>query len=346
MKFFDPKEEVLDVQLTQYGRYLLSKAQWRPVYYAFYDDNVLYDANYGGLSTENKNDAESRIQEDTPLLRTQATFTGRDEYLFDGLDDEIDRARLSSYEKLNVIPMSLGSTALDSTKTPAFKIQFLEGTIDNLENNMTGAARSTNIPAPSITTYSQQLLKIPQIESDIEFKISVVDPDDPQVKFEVDPALTPGGTYTDGASVVVGPEQILLIVEEKNATFDYENFDIEVYEITDETGPLGEQVMNQLSFVKPLEMVENNILIDKKEAELKAGRINGQMPTLDPTYVEYYFNVNVDSEIDENTICKAISELKSKNILIDTDIECPDLLTPIRTNIYTSTAEDEECPDN
>jgi hypothetical protein len=346
MKFFDSKEEVLDIQLTQYGRHLLSKSIWKPVYYAFFDENILYDGQYGGL-VENQNpdedvSAEVRIQDETPLLRTQYSFTGRDEYLFDGADDETDRVRLSAYEKLNVMPMSLGTTALDSTKTPAFNVQFLEGEIDSLEYNLTGSTRTFD----SITSYSQQLLKIPQIESDIEFKITVVDPGNSQVNFEVDPALSPPTVYSDGFFVVIGPEQLLLLVEEKNTTFDYENFDIEIFEITDEIGGSGEQVMNQLSFVRPLEMVENNILIDREEAELKAGRINGQLPTLDPTYVEYYFNVNVDTEINENQICKSVSSLSSKNILVDTGIECPDLTTPIRSNIYYSDAEDEDCPDN
>ena len=341
MKFFDSKEEVLDIQLTQYGRHLLSKSAWKPVYYAFFDENVLYDGQYGGL-VDNKNDVEARIQEETPLLRTQHSFTGRDEYLFDGLDDETDRIRLGAYEKLNVMPMSLGTTALDSTKTPAFNIQFLEGEINNLEYNLTGNVRTFD----SVTSYSQQLVKIPQIETDIEFKITVTDPLNSEVSFEVDPVLSPQNVYSDGFSVAIGPEQLLLLVEEKNTTFDYENFDIEVFEITDEIGASGEQVMNQLSFIKPLEMVENNILIDKEEAELKAGRVNGQLPTLDPTYVEYYFNVNVDTEIDENQICKSVSSLESKNIFVDTGIECPDLVTPIRSNIYYSDAEDEECPDN
>jgi hypothetical protein len=345
MNFFNPKEEVLDIQLTQYGRRLLAKGDWKPTYYAFFDENVLYDSQYGG-PTENKNQAESRIQDETPLLKTQYSFTGRDEYLFDGQDDQTDRIRLDSYEKLTTMPMSLGTTALDSTKTPAFKIQFLEGEINDLQARMTGNIRNTRVPVSTTTTYSQQLLRIPQIESDIEFQVTVVDPANPQVKFEIDPTLTPGGSYLDGTSVVIGPEQILLVIEEKNSTFSYKNFDIEVFEMTNESGALGEQVMNQLSFIKPLEMVENNLLIDKKEAELKAGRVNGQLPALDDTYVEYYFNINVDEEIDKNSICKSISELKSKNILIDAEFDCPDILTPIRANIYASDAADEECPDN
>ena len=39
MEFFNKKEDVIDLQLTQYGRHLLSKGQFNPVYYSFFDDN-------------------------------------------------------------------------------------------------------------------------------------------------------------------------------------------------------------------------------------------------------------------------------------------------------------------
>jgi len=340
MKFFDSKEEVLDIQLTQYGRQLYSKGVWKPVYYAFFDEGVLYDANYGGV-TETKNEAEGRIQDNTPLLTTQIGFTGRDEYLFDGVDDELEQELIGAYEKLNVLTYPLGSSTLDSTKTPAFNIYFLQGEITGLENNITGSAASGKIKS-----VSQQIVKIPQVQSDVEFKITVYDPANPTLPFVEDPELSSRIIYDDGHSIAIGPEQILLYVEEKNAPFDYENFDIEVYEITDETGPTGEQILKPLSFIKPLEMVENNILIDEKEAQEKAGRVNGLLPEIDPSYVQYYFDINVDSEIDEDLICRSISQLRSKNIIIDTDIKCPDLLEPIRRNIYFSDAEDDECLDN
>ena len=44
MKFFNQKEEVIDIQMTLYGKYLLSKGKFKPVYYCFFDDYVLYDA--------------------------------------------------------------------------------------------------------------------------------------------------------------------------------------------------------------------------------------------------------------------------------------------------------------
>ena len=347
MKFFNPKEEVLDIKMTQYGRHLLSKGEWKPTFYAFFDDNVLYDPLYGDeSSTDNKNVAEKRIQDETPLLKTQHTFTGRDEYLFDGANDIVDRTRLSIYEKLNVMPMSLGTSDYESTKTPAFRAQFLAGEIKGLEFNLTGSSRTVS----GVTSTAHQLQKIPQLEFDIEYKIQVIDPEFPNgeaVQFEVDPALTPGNTYVDGKQVVVGPEQIIFTLEELNAPFDFKSYDIEVFEITDDFGASGEQILNPLNFIKPLEMVENNILLDKREAEIKAGRVGGTAPEIDPTFVRYFFDINVDDEISETILCKSVNQLKSKGKSLYTDIEinCPDLSIPVRQNIYGSDALDEDCSD-
>ena len=136
-----------------------------------------------------------------------------------------------------------------------------------------------------------------------------------------------------------------MVVEEKNASFDYENFDIEVFEITEQTGSFGEPVLEQLSFVKQVETVKNNLLVDISEAQRDAGQPGGAPPEIDPTYVNYYFDINVDQEIDENLICKAISELGAKTLYTDIDITCPDLLDPVGRNIYASDADAEDCPD-
>ena len=345
MKFFNPKEEVLDIKLTNYGRHLLSKGLWRPTFYSFTDDNVLYDSQYGGL-TESKNSAEGRIQDETPLLRSQGIFNGRDEHLFDGVGDITDRMRLNTYEKMTVMPFSLGTSALDSTKLPAIRMQFLEGEIKDIEFSSTGSTRTTKTGGAS-NALSHQLLKIPQIEMDVEYKITVAPPNTPEKRFEVDPALTPGTLYADGNEVLVGPEQIIIVAEEINAPFDFHNFDIEVYEITDDFDVNGEQIKVPLNFVKPLEMVENNILLDREEAEVKAGRINGATPPLDPSFVSYYFDINVDSEISETILYKSISQLsrKGKSLFTDVNITCPDLSDVIVEPIYASDALDEDCPD-
>jgi len=44
MKFLDRKEQVLELSLTQYGKSLLSRGRLKPFYYAFFDDDLIYDS--------------------------------------------------------------------------------------------------------------------------------------------------------------------------------------------------------------------------------------------------------------------------------------------------------------
>ena len=55
MKFLNKKEQVFDIELTSYGRHKLSAGDFQPKYYAFFDDNVVYDLTYAGGS-ESQND--------------------------------------------------------------------------------------------------------------------------------------------------------------------------------------------------------------------------------------------------------------------------------------------------
>jgi len=45
-KFLNKKEQVYDLKLTSYGHYLLSIGTFKPVYYTFLDDNIIYDKSY------------------------------------------------------------------------------------------------------------------------------------------------------------------------------------------------------------------------------------------------------------------------------------------------------------
>ena len=57
MEFFDKKQDVIDLQITQFGRYLLSLGRFKPVFYSFHDDNVLYNVENAGI-TELQNDSQ------------------------------------------------------------------------------------------------------------------------------------------------------------------------------------------------------------------------------------------------------------------------------------------------
>ena len=78
MEFFNKKEEVIDFKLTEYGKNLLAQGKLKPAYYAFFDDDVLYDVS-GSSVTETQNDARRRIQSTTPKMKIIATRTSAEE---------------------------------------------------------------------------------------------------------------------------------------------------------------------------------------------------------------------------------------------------------------------------
>ena len=80
MTFFNRKEEVIDIELTQYGKLLLAKGKFKPKKYAFFDDDVIYDAQYATPTdatsvsnsiAENQNDVSTRIKES---VRSKAQY--------------------------------------------------------------------------------------------------------------------------------------------------------------------------------------------------------------------------------------------------------------------------------
>ena len=60
-KFINRQEEVLQIQMTPYGKSLFSQGKFDPVYYTYYDDDILYDGAYAGLS-ESQNNIVDRIK--------------------------------------------------------------------------------------------------------------------------------------------------------------------------------------------------------------------------------------------------------------------------------------------
>ena len=75
--------DVLDIELTQFGKYKLSVGEFKPVYYAFFDGDVLYDPECAEL-TGSQNSIEPRIQENTPRLQAQYVFEGRETAILRG----------------------------------------------------------------------------------------------------------------------------------------------------------------------------------------------------------------------------------------------------------------------
>ena len=118
----------------------------------------------------------------------------------------------------------------------------------------------------------------------------------------------------------------MLDLEEFNVDFKNENFDIEVYEIIEEseeevitdgnmsTRPKVEK-MQQLYFkLNPMSVIGDASILDPMFDEREVE---------DPNCVEYYLDIKTDREIDPEIMCKFKESIKSRTFL-DSLFNCPE----------------------
>lgn len=294
MEFFDDKEDVFDIQMTQFGKYLLSKGKFKPKFYSFSDDNVLYDISHMSASVASKRPSEAsfnthdRIKKETPRLKAQYLFSGvetefnrtSETKLYDSLDAP-ENAIPSSVDQRKAFKFSIGDSDPSAEKTPAYSIYFAK------------APMSSSAIADSVL----EIKNIPQLHvvHDLETKIGHIEDTDQHFFFDEE-------------------EYVFLDVKEINQLFQKENFDIEVYEYTTEQNSQGQEVerLRQLSF------------LPNEEGSLKyatGDQIANAFPELTRDYVEYYFNINVDEEIDDEILCDVHFQNKSEDIFADSTLE-------------------------
>tara|TARA_R100000664_G_scaffold34066_2_gene53758 strand:- start:934 stop:2031 length:1098 start_codon:yes stop_codon:yes gene_type:complete len=341
MKFLNKKERVIDIKLTQYGKHLLSKGDFRPSHYAFFDDDVIYDRKYAApnkndgtgkrdgnsWATEPQNEIEDRIKEDL-RLETQYVFSGietditkvvqahstnRPNDMIPSLFPDqqlppdvtkIDPFVQSTPAKIHGADSALGRSDLGINKKSAFNIDVLQGRILTSKHYKTDSGgKVTNIPQLEMApvTYKSQVQK-----------------GDPQENPVADSYTTE--VFNDGNYLRIFEDCIVLEIDEMNTPFENENFDIEVFEIDDNstnTAGTTEENLIPLYFMKQREEIKDNILLDEPE--------NTTPQQLTPNCVEYYFNVKVDHEIGQETLCRLKPADKAQGIFSSRMLSCDDL---------------------
>jgi hypothetical protein len=313
MTYFNKKEEVLDIELTQYGKHLLSIGKLSPTYYRFFDDDILYDGQYANIE-ETQNDIHPRITDATPNKKTQHNYIGLETQLKVDYDSKQKPYTVAEHKKIIMPPVvekeyvlndPLGTSNMGEDIAPNFNLGLLRGEIDSFSNQLISPYQALSIPQVDITL-SQKL----QVRNLNTVGIGNTDPELASPIFE------------DGTFIGVYPEHVLAIFTELGAPFRKENFNIEVYEVIDVSASVGTKLENelrQLSFAtNPSPAIVNGILLDKEQ-------IRKRPVDLTPDHVEYFFEILVDDEISEGTICENASRLKSLNISLDKEINCPDL---------------------
>jgi hypothetical protein len=291
MTFFDKKAEVVSVELTQYGKYLLGRGKFKPVYYEFIDSDILYDSAYAGL-TEDRNNISNRIKSETPSLRPQYVFSGvetkikaltKAKVLLQNktaklVKDEELIENTQVYEKLYYNSMPLGNSTLDTTY-PSLSLNLYEAQLSGTNLYKQNNSHIINIP--------EVVLK------NINVSSSILQATDEMLN--INNVVSSGNTvdnlnkiFPDNSYILVEDKSVLLQFFQENVKNIGDNFEVEIY--TYETDVLGGEVIKQLYFNK-----SNDLVVD------------------DTTKVEYYFDVINDNNIPKQQL-KQVKTKKQEQV--------------------------------
>lgn len=347
-KFINKKEQVWDLQLTTYGRHLLSVGDFKPTYYAFYDDNVIYDSRYANsksaaltappLNTvsEPQNDIHERIKNQTQYLETLT--------LFESVEGASQREKgyVVDFRNLRKLPSkgnirrdifnldsAIGDAYLDgvTNQAPAWKVVALQSKISSsatkdIENNQ-------NIPQINIDAF--YIKKIINTPPDYVFSEWLNSNRDGATGVRV--RVT--NPFIDNKIITLESSDPLIYVDEVNTQLLMENFDIEIFNtLSSSTG--GTTLLRKF-FENEKPQIVDGIMVSPM-------KIQNPIQDLTSGSVEYYFDILTDQEVDKRDACKGMEMFNKQSYYIDLDFECDKSADEnVYYDIYGTVTEPEIC---
>tara|TARA_R110000824_G_scaffold224071_3_gene411768 strand:+ start:3454 stop:4449 length:996 start_codon:yes stop_codon:yes gene_type:complete len=327
MEFFNKKEEVIDLKLTQFGRYMLSKGKFKPVFYSFHDDNILYDSQKAGF-VETQNDSEARIAT-TPTMHHQVALSSLEKEFNNNYNkvlsgevtatsEDIQRTA----EKQYILSQPIGTSDINSEYSPSWTIQFLNGTLS-------GSVGFLNLPEKTGGANTQL---VPQIDSVLEVKVSEISESSEDLGLEE----AEDGLLQSNISIVSDDDELyfLLKVAENNGLFQKKNFDVELFEIQEETqGSTTIETLRPLMHFAPLETTTGVSFVDDIT------------PDSDTTHVEYYFDLLVDDEINDEILCKFDPINENMGVYADPRTKlCQDVVNKQKKKVFDIYEDESDYP--
>tara|TARA_Y100001938_G_C8080444_1_gene428711 strand:+ start:541 stop:1533 length:993 start_codon:yes stop_codon:yes gene_type:complete len=284
MEFFNKKQDVIDLKLTQYGRFLLSKGKFQPVFYSFFDDNIIYDSSKAGI-IEEQNDSEERIRE-AQTMQPQISFSSLEkdfntnyEMIFSNQAQPGSVQFQKTAEKNYALPAPLGTSDINSVYSPSWSVRYLNGQLADATGSIELLEKGPG----------KKTLMIPQLNTNISVDVKKFPKGDP-----IEEELMDAPSNSD--VVVLSSEDdysVLLKIVENNGFYQKRNFDIEIFEVVEQKE--GEKIIEVL---RPLYF--DNTFDPEKEHELWE-RIT---PADSQDHVAHYFDLRIDTEIDPATLCE------------------------------------------
>ena len=246
MTFFNKKQEVIDIQLTRFGKNLLSRGAFKPVYYQFFDDDVIYDISRAN-SSEEQNEAETRIKEGV-RLRTQHTTVGL-ETSFKEQKKLIEegkrgvflkmRRQADPLEKDKLLKYPLSNTKPGAQEAPSFVLHAKAAEIS-------GSTVTYPDPTGSYPFKNRPTLTIkPKYEYVIDRR-NISEPEDVLYDSETFVDLTKEKIeFLDGSTIELIKKDLIIDLEELVSSYGLDNFEIEIYEETEKGSEQYVQILEE-----------------------------------------------------------------------------------------------------
>tara|TARA_B100000424_G_C22922198_1_gene490683 strand:- start:389 stop:1348 length:960 start_codon:yes stop_codon:yes gene_type:complete len=297
MTFFNKKTEVMQVEMTPYGRYLHSIGKFKPHSYEFVDDDIIYKISGSG---EFQEAAHTRIINETPKLKINRAF-----------QDEAPQVRAPSRisdQRVMVLKntqrqsnlYSLGKSSFSSDNSPSFQVTML--------NNSISGSRMTTADSGSVF--------IPQV--DINFNIQATLKN--VLEEPIEEASYSSEEFADGTYVSLNFENTIMHLKEFNSFYEKDNFEIEVF-VSQSTGELS-----PLKMAKNTPRIVNGLLIDYDDMDSDFPGLGDFFEDVEPgnDFMEYYFDIRCDEDISREELCRLVDKLEINNQFLDEELICPD----------------------
>jgi len=134
MALFDSKQEVINIELTSLGKSKMATGGFKPAYYAFFDDGVIYDGAYADITESFNGEADIRVRTETPYLRSQASLIGQEfkKIKNPSIKETNEFNNIIKYENENLLKHYLGNTSIGQQTGSRVGMMFLEGEIEDV----------------------------------------------------------------------------------------------------------------------------------------------------------------------------------------------------------------------
>lgn len=320
-EIFNPKEDVIKLELTSYGIDKMKDGELEPVYYSFHDDEVYYgDDKTDQIYYSLKEGDFERIYKDSVYVSNFKAKQGIS--IKQGIPIEEENISLSYCDNGKQVlsyynaSQPLGNSKKGVKNSSAMSVHLYDKKI-NIKNNINIVSDDTSEDNMS----EDNIREINLGDIDFHFKVKTlkpesVDDDEIQVLGEFSTDLFEDETFID-----IEVPDILLSIDEANVESEFENFEIEVYEYDEGDSryiPLLQPPVYQDSMIKDGMLVdgdnERDINLFMKEYE-------------EHKMINEYFFIEFDDEIPDYILEKYFN-VKKKNLEEMQD-------SPV--DIYTST---------